>query len=376
VKSRKPPRRSPLHASATPPLVPVEGLDLCRVTVRKRLVTRQSSGPVTVRIALAMMAGLAEHAFDEDERARLAALGTVLDPEPMTTFADERARRLLGSCDVLVGHWGCPVLDAAAIAQAPDLRLFAYAAGTVKQTVTDAVWDAGIVVTSAAAANAVPVAEYTLAVILLANKGALVAREKLRDPSLRAMRPRPLGNVGKRVGIIGASHVGRHVIELLQRFELEVVVSDPFLDAGAAASLGATLVPLEELLATSDVVSLHAPDIPETAGMIGAPQLALLRDGATFVNTARPRLVDGDALERELRTGRIAAVLDVTDPEPLPPDASLLAIPNAFVTPHLAGSQGTELRRLARTAIDEIERFVRGEPPRWPVTREQLASIA
>ncbi|MEZ5343844.1 MAG: NAD(P)-dependent oxidoreductase [Acidimicrobiales bacterium] len=115
---------------------------------------------------------------------------------------------------------------------------------------------------------------------------------------------------------------------------------------------GAQKVELDELCATCDVVSLHAPPLPATHHMItGAAQLALLRDGATLINTGRGPLVDHDALIAELEAKRIYAVLDVTDPEPLP-DASPLHHTPVFLTPHLAGS-GTELKLNAGVAIDD-----------------------
>jgi phosphoglycerate dehydrogenase-like enzyme len=166
------------------------------------------------------------------------------------------------------------------------------------------------------------------------------------------------------------------VIELLRPYDLEVALFDPFVDAEGAAALGATALGLDELCATSDVVSIHAPDLPETRGMIGARQLAAMRDGATLVNTARGRLVDHAALEAELVAGRLMAVLDVMHPEPLPPDSPLWQLPNVFLTPHLAGAQGRELARLTDLAIDQIERFVRGEPLTEEVREEDLSRMA
>ncbi|HUP85102.1 MAG TPA: hydroxyacid dehydrogenase [Acidimicrobiales bacterium] len=310
-----------------------------------------------------MADGLETAAFADAHRARLAVIGDVVASG--------------GDAEVLLGHWGCPRLDEATLASMPSLRLFAYAAGTVKEIVTPAVWARGIVVTSAAAANAVPVAEYTLAAILFANKGVLASRERLRATSdVRIRRPRPLGNVAKRVGLIGASLVGRRVIELLRPFDLEVVVADPYLDDAEAERLGVTRVELGELVATSDIVSVHAPNLPSTRHLIGPAQLGAMRDGATLVNTARGAIVDTDALVEALRDGRISAVLDVTDPEPLPPDHPLLSLPNAFVTPHVAGAQGSELGRLADLAITEIERFVAGAPPLHPVNERDLERMA
>lgn len=328
------------------------------------------------RVVMAAMAGLGSVFFTDAQRLRLRGLAHVLDEEPVDDFGSARAAELLGRCDVLLAHWGCPVIDDAVVGAAPDLKLVAYAAGTVKWVVTAAVWQRGIVVTSAAAANAVPVAEYTVAAILLANKGAFVSREWYRNQALRLRRPAQVGNLGKQVGLVGASHVGRLVIERLAPFDLHVAVYDPFLSRAEADALGVRRLDLPELLHTSEVVSLHAPDVGATKGMIGADELALLRDGTTFINTARGALVDGAALEAELATGRISAVLDVTEPEPPPLGSALFELPNVFLTPHLAGAQGTELVRLADLAIDEVERFALGQPPRFGVCEADLDRIA
>ena len=329
-------------------------------------------------IALAMMAGLVDHAFTPTQLDRLAEVGELVDPVPLDSFDGDRAAAVLARAEVLVGHWGCPTLTGEVLVAAPRLRLFAYAAGTVKWQVTDAVWTRDLVVTSAAAAHAVPVAEYTVAMVLLAGKGVLLFREWLRDPQLRLpIDASTVGNYRRRIGLVGASLVGRRVIELLAPHDLEVAVYDPFLSAADAAQLGVEKVDdLDALCASVAVLSLHAPDVDATRGMIGAAQLAALPDGATFVNTARPALVDQAALEAELASGRLAAILDVADPDPLPPDHPLLARPNVFVTPHVAGAMGNELHRLAELAVLEVERFARGEAPLYPVRAEDLDRIA
>lgn len=330
------------------------------------------------QILLAMMDGLVPHAFDDAQLDRLRAVGDLLVDGAVGEFDSSAARALLADADVLVGHWGCPTLTASVMANAPRLSLFAYAAGTVKWQVTDAVWEHGVVVTSAAAANAVPVAEYTLAMVLLAGKGVLSSRESMRSPGWRPpLDPLRAGNHGLRVGLVGASHVGRLVIELLRPHDVHVAVHDPYLSAEEADALGVELVEdLTELCGSVDVLSLHAPDVEATRSMIGAAQLAALRDGATFINTARPALVDTAALTAELTAQRISAVLDVTDPEPMPHDHPLLALPNVFVTPHVAGASGNELGRLAELAVREVERFAAGAPPLYPVRAEDLDRIA
>lgn len=329
-------------------------------------------------IVLAMLDGIVDHVFTAEQLDRLATCGRLLDRVPLASYDDDRADELLAEAEVLVGHWGTPTLTAEVLARAPRLRMLAYAAGTVKWQVTDAVWERDLLVTSAAAMNAVPVAEYTVAMILLANKGVLRFREHQRDATVPL--PRDLGRIGnyaKSVGLVGASFVGRKVIELLVPYDLAVLVYDPYLTEADAAALGVEKVDdLDELCAGVDVLSLHAPDVEATRGMIGAAQLARLRTGATLINTARPALIDQDALLAELRAGRIDAILDVTTPEPLPGDHPLLGLPNAFVTPHVAGAAGTELHRLADLAVEEVERFVRGEPPLHPVRRQDLDRIA
>jgi phosphoglycerate dehydrogenase-like enzyme len=316
-------------------------------------------------VALSMRPQVAEHLF-ADEWDRLEQVAALVSREPFTALAGEAA---LAEVDVLLTGWGVPGVDEAVLAAAPKLRAIVHAAGTVKGFVGQACWDRGILVTSVAAANALPVAEFTVAAITLANKGAFLAANR-QAPNYE------VGNRGKRIGLIGASKVGRLTIELLRPYDNEVVVADPLLTEEEAADLGVQLVELDDLLATCDVVSLHAPLLPETVNMIDRRRLGLLKDGAVFINTARGAIVDGIALEDELATGRISAVIDTTDPEPLPESSRLPHLPNVFLTPHIAGSMGTELARLASTAIDELERFARGEPFAFGIAESDLPWIA
>jgi phosphoglycerate dehydrogenase-like enzyme len=249
----------------------------------------------------------------------------------------------------------------------------------VKPFVTDALWERGVVVTSAAAANAVPVAEFTVAAIVFAGKRAFEARDEFRAgrgtgvvPGLYPAR----GSYDVRIGIVGASFVGRLVLSHLARFDMVLLAYDPFLTEADARALGARKVELNELLETSDVVSIHAPALPATERMIGAPELARMRRGAWLVNTARGALVDTAALEEACARGHVRAFLDVTDPEPLPSTSPLWDLPNVVITPHIAGSQGGEVRRLGRLAVEEVERHAGGAPPLHPVTRADLDHIA
>jgi phosphoglycerate dehydrogenase-like enzyme len=135
-------------------------------------------------------------------------------------------------------------------------------------------------------------------------------------------------------------------------------------------------VGLSELLSNADVASLHAPLLPETRHMLGAREFALMKDGATFINTARGAIVDHAALEAELVSGRLNAVLDTTEPEVLPPGSPLYRLPNVLLTPHIAGSLGTETQRLADYVVDEVERFARGQALKYRVRYDELARLA
>ena len=325
-------------------------------------------------IAIAHWPGL--DLFGESDLDRLRALGPLLNTEPIGAWDDE-ADAVLAEAEVILGHWGCPPLDAAMLDRAPRLGLFAYAAGTVKMTLTDAVWDRGIRVTSGANANAEPVAEFTLAAILFANKGVLWRRGPADYSGLSAMGDQQWGNYGRTVGIVGASLIGRRVIELLRSFpHLSVTLYDPYVTPEEANSLGAKKLELDELCAGADVLSIHAPALPETMHMIGAAQLSALPNGATVINTARGPLIDHEALIPHLASGRLYAILDVTDPEPLPEDSPLLEMPNVWLSPHLAGSQGTELARMTDYVIEEVRRWSASEPALNEVTRDRLATMA
>ncbi|MGX1134054.1 phosphoglycerate dehydrogenase-like enzyme [Streptomyces glaucescens] len=313
--------------------------------------------------------------------ALLARLRRTAEIDPslvVRDFADPAVADALAGADVLITGWGCPHLGADALAAAPRLRAVLHAAGSVRSLVGDALWQRGVTVSSAVTGNAVPVAEYTLAMILLAGKDAFGHRERYRathtfpPPGQTAA----IGNLGRRVGVVGASRVGRRLLELLRPHEFEILLYDPYVDAAEAAALGARAVSLVELLRGSDIVSLHAPDIPETRHMVDRDGLALIRDGGVLINTSRGALVDHDALTDELVSGRLSAVLDVTEPEPLPADSPLYTLPNVFLTPHIAGSLGNELERLGRIVVEELERLAQGLPPVHEVRHADLARVA
>ncbi|MFC9244402.1 hydroxyacid dehydrogenase [Streptomyces sp. NPDC057136] len=330
-------------------------------------------------VAIAMQPEVAALALTEELTARLDK-SVAVRPGIIVDFADPASRRKLADVDVLLTGWGCPLIDGAVLDAASRLRAIVHAAGSVKHHLTPEVWRRGILVSSAASANAFPVAQYTVGAILLAGKRAFrLARDYTRGQYKNKLAG-DTGNHERVVGIVGASRTGRLVLELLAPHGFQLLVSDPTLDAPAAAELHPAgqveLVELDDLLRRSDIVSLHAPALPETHHLLDDRRLALLRDGAVLINTARGQLIDTEALLRHCADGRIDAVLDVTDPEPLPVGHPLLSLPNVMVTPHVAGAMGTEIRRLGEFAVAEIERLTADEPLHGGIRADQLAQLA
>lgn len=323
-----------------------------------------------------MREDVAALALPDGVRARLAAVCDVPDLV-VDDFGRPEARKALARTDLLISGWGCPMVDAGVLADAPRLRAVMHAAGSVKQVLAPEVWARGITVSSAAPANAGPVADYTVAAIHLAAKRAFRTAGEYRAGRPRDLTVSPAtGFLDRTVGVVGASKIGRLVLERLRAEGVRLLVHDPYLKAADAAALGAEAVALEALLRASDIVSLHAPLLPGTRHLIDARALGLLRDGAVLINTARGALVDTQALAAHCADGRIDAVLDVTDPEPLPPGHVLLSLPNVLVTPHIAGAMGTEVRLLGEFAVAEAERFVVGTPLLGEVRAEDLPRIA
>jgi phosphoglycerate dehydrogenase-like enzyme len=294
---------------------------------------------------------------------------------------DEPATRseliaLLPNAEACITSWDVAPLDVGVLAAAPRLGAMAHMGGSVKRFISDAVWERGIRVTTAAPALAKDVAETTVGLMIVGIKRIFQLGQHVREGGWRESNWWPSRELhSSTVGIIGASNVGRHVIELLKPFRARVLVYDPFLSGTDAAALSVVKAELADLLRQSDVVSLHAPDKPDTRRMIGAAQFALLKDDAVIVNTARGTLIDEPALVAELSRGRFFAFLDVTEPEPPAIDSPLRRLPNVIVTPHLAGCI-EDCSRMGEMAVEELRRFFAGEPAIYQITPEMFARIS
>lgn len=283
---------------------------------------------------------------------------------------------LLPTADACLTSWDVGRLDADVLAAAPRLRAVAHMGGSVKRIVSDALWARGIHVTTAAPALGQDVAETTVGLMIVGIKRIWPLAQHVREGGWRETPWWPARELrGKIVGIIGGGNIGRHVIRLLQPFGPHVLLYDPYVSAEEAARLGAEKAELDDLLTRADVVSLHAPYLPQTHHLLDSRRLALMKDDALIVNTARGALFDEAALIAELSKGRFFAFLDVTDPEPPAPDSPLRRLPNVVVTPHLAGCI-ENCTHMGEMAVEELRRFFAGEPPIYRVTPEMLTRVS
>lgn len=314
--------------------------------------------------------------YGEPERAAIAAMVDIVAP-PQTAESVRAHPEVLGEVEALFSGWGMPPLDETFLAAAPRLEVVFYGAGSIRGFATDAAWERGIVITSAYAANAVPVSEYALSQILFSLKrGWHYALTIKREQRWIPQTPVP-GAYDSTVGLISLGMIGRLVAERLRSFDLNVIAYDPFVSAADAASLGVTLVDLDTLFRQADVVSLHTPKLPETLGMITGAHLAAMKDGATFINTSRGAIVREDEMIAVLaQRPDLTAILDVTEPEPPVAGSPLYTLPNVVLTPHIAGSLDAECRRMGQTMVAECRRYLAGEPLRWAISRERAALLA
>ena len=262
----------------------------------------------------------------------------------------------------------------------PSCKAFFYAAGSVKYFADN--WlDKGVRIFSAFAANAIPVAEFTVAQILLANKGYFQAMRGFKNPdshkTTNDLSRAHCGNYDANIGIVGAGMIGRHVIELLKPYKLNILIYDEFINEEQAKALGGTKVTLNELFSKCDIVSNHLANVPQTVGIFKGEHFNMMKKNATFINTGRGAQACEDEMISVLRERQdICALLDVTIDEPPTENSPFYTLENVFLTPHIAGSQANEVQRMSELVVDQFENLLNGKETNYEITKEKLAKMA
>lgn len=327
-------------------------------------------------IVLLMNENLRNSIFDEKTMAELKEFGNVYINDVDENPDSKRAKELIKDAHIVITSWGCPKIDKEILATAPNVELVAHAAGSVKGIVSDELWDRGIRVTGSAKAIGIGVAETALGFTIASLKNMWRLSENTSKGEWNLGKENVREVYGVNIGVIGAGRAGRHYIELMKNFDVNILLYDPVLTEDQAKDMGAKKVELEELLRESDVVSIHAPSIPETDKMLNSETLALMKDDAVLINTARGSIIDEDALVAELKKGRLFACLDVTDPEPPAEDHPFRTLPNVILTPHIAGAVNNGLYRIGSYVVEEIRRFEDGKKMDGEVLQEELEKLA
>ena len=325
-----------------------------------------------MRLAMAMTPARAADVCDDDTRALLEERFEVSWAGDTVDAAE--VARLADGAEIMITSWGTPALPPELFARATDLRIVAHAAGTVKRLVPVELLADRLTVFSAATRIAWSVGEYCLAACLTLHRRlpAYDARTRAGGWKPDAFRGRELR--GRTVGLIGGSSTARAFRSLLAPFGVRVLLYDPFLDSDRARELDVTLADLPEVM-SADIVSVHVPDLPATRGMITADLLARVPDGGVLINSARAGAIDPEALERDVRSGRLQVALDVYDPEPARLSPELIAAPNVLLTPHIAGDSVEGHLALVRYVLDDVINYLAGgsrgpswvDPERWAV---------
>ncbi len=323
-------------------------------------------------IAVLIQPSLRDGLFTPESYEKLRSCGTLVEHQGEKPANAEEAAALMKDAEIVVSSWGMVDMTPEMVAAAPKLKMIVYGAGSIKRFVSDAMWQRGIRVCSAAYAIGYSVAEFTTGLVIVGLRGAFQ-----RHVAMQANQPHkdlPRRNTYRAVvGVVSLGAVGRQVVQMLKPFGARILAFDPYVPAAVVEELGVEMVDLNTMLDQADCVTLHAPNLPETNKMIGKDELARMKDGCLLINTSRGAVIDEAALIEELRAKRLFACLDVTDPEPPAPDSPLRSLENILLTPHIAGGPSV---RIGEQCAEEVRRFIAGEKQVFEVMPEQLAKMA
>ncbi len=319
-----------------------------------------------------------DRVFPEHIKEKLSKRGNIY-PHVINSINMKKHKEYLNKTDIVFATWGMPHLSKKDIEEYfPNLKALLYAAGTVQGFAKEFL-ERNIMVSSAWRANAVPVAEFTFAQIILSQKGYFqaAARAKKNEAGAYLHHYRQPGNYKTNIGIIGAGAIGSLVCERLKTLDCKVFVYDPFLSDEKARQLNVTLTDLETIFKTCDVISNHLANKKELIGIFDYKLFSKMKPYATFINTGRGDQVVEKDLARAMKEKRTrTALLDVTRTDVITAANPMTRQRNIIQSPHIAGSAGQEVWRMAEYMIEEYDRLKNEEPLKHEVTLDLLTTMA
>ncbi len=295
-------------------------------------------------------------------------------------IAARELRTLVTHIDGLIVCHGSPTIGAAILDAAPNLRVIGELEGDrfASRIDLDAAWARNIRTVDTTNATSYPVAEWALALMLIAVRNGSAHYRRIIAGDTKVDRDAlhvGCGSLmGRRVGLIGCGHMGRRLIKLLQPFETEIWVYDPYLPREMAEAVGFLQTSLGNVLSKCDVIVCLAPLTPATRGMIGERELGLIRPGSTLVSVSRGPVIDSAALITRLKRNDITAGLDVFDPEPIPPGSEIIHLPNVFLSPHIGYYAPNVHQQMFALMVDEFKRFFDGHETLFDLTPRSQAN--
>lgn len=318
-----------------------------------------------------------KYVYGPEQLAQLRELTGISDR--VWSLEEAEQNEELRDTEFIFSTWGMARPDAEQISRIfPKLKAVFYAAGSVQAFAAPFI-ERGIAVFSAWQANALPVAEYTLAQILLSAKGYFQVQAQCRSSRAAAaeLEKKYPGMYDIAIGLLGLGAVGGAVAQLLKGFKCRVLAYDPFASDEKLRALGVERADMDRIFAECDIISNHLANLPATQGIIRRDHIMSMKDYATFINTGRgPQLSEIDLADKLRMSPGVTALLDVLCDEINSDTNPLNALPNCFITPHIAGSAGSEVHRMAQYMIDEYQRYTSGGKVRWQVSAEMLRTMA
>jgi D-3-phosphoglycerate dehydrogenase / 2-oxoglutarate reductase len=283
---------------------------------------------------------------------------------------DEEVVAMGKDADGIIMHGSVP-LTREIISQLKRCKVVCRTGVGVDRMDLQAAADHGMIICNAAGCNSIEVAEQAIGLLIAISRKLMRMNQYVRDgkwrrhtAELHAYRGRVYRIQGRTMGIVGLGHVGKQVAPRAQGMRLNVQTYDPYLDPKIALDMGVRMVSFDELVTTSDFISVHAPLTRQTRHMFSAPQFKAMKNTAYLINCARGGLVDSDALYDALVACELAgAALDVTEPEPLPADHKLLTLPNVIVTCHTAANSDESYADCQTHAAREVANVLAGKGP-------------